>query len=98
MSNQNYNAAAVEMATQIGTNKIKELWTTWRSDRLKSMKSWGQFCDKTKFSFPKLTELHLRLKVTEYVFQFTKKITQSNVTFFQTNYIILFLVFCVYSM
>jgi len=67
-----------------GTNRIKEMFNKWKDENLslKSMRSWSAFCDKTKFSLPKVTELWSRLR--------------NNLTYFQTNYIAVFLILVVY--
>jgi len=75
-------AAAVASA---GTSRVKEIFTTWKNENLnlKSMRTWGGFCDKTKLSLPKVTEIHIRLK--------------SNLMYFQTNYIAVFALLLLYS-
>jgi len=52
------------------------------SARLKSTKAWSEFFDKSKYTWPPAKEVVTRLK--------------DNVMYFQTNYVILFLVLCTY--
>jgi len=72
-------ASAVATA---GGNRLKDMFVAWKDERLKSVKAWSQFTDKTKFGPPKPTEVVVRLK--------------SNLTYFQSNYIILFFVLAIY--
>eukprot|EP01114_Cavostelium_apophysatum_P007105 TRINITY_DN1881_c0_g1_i1.p1 TRINITY_DN1881_c0_g1~~TRINITY_DN1881_c0_g1_i1.p1 ORF type:complete len:188 (+),score=15.34 TRINITY_DN1881_c0_g1_i1:198-761(+) len=81
------NIIAQEAATAVaaaGTNRIKEMFTTWKNENLsmKSLRSWSQFSDKTKFGLPKVMEVPSRLK--------------TNVMYFQTNYIAVFLILVIY--
>jgi len=72
-------ASAVAAA---GSNRLKDMFFTWKDERMKSVKPWAQFTDKTKFSPPKPTELVVRMK--------------SNVSYFLSNYIILFFILALY--
>jgi len=74
-------AAAVASA---GTNRVKEIFVNWKNENLnlKSMRAWGGFCDRSKLSIPKFTEIHIRLK--------------SNLSYFQTNYIAVFALLLIY--
>lgn len=78
------NKDTAEVVAQVGTNRLKEMFSKWKNERMQSMKSWSLFCDKTKLSFPKITDIVSRLK--------------SNLIYFQTNYVIVFLVLGIYSM
>eukprot|EP01116_Phalansterium_solitarium_P009231 TRINITY_DN232_c0_g1_i2.p1 TRINITY_DN232_c0_g1~~TRINITY_DN232_c0_g1_i2.p1 ORF type:complete len:189 (-),score=54.38 TRINITY_DN232_c0_g1_i2:420-986(-) len=81
MDNLITKEAASAVATA-GGNRLKDIFVAWKDDRLKSVKSWAQFSDKTKFGPPKPTEIHLRIK--------------SNITYFLANYIILFFILAIY--
>jgi len=76
---------AAEAVAAAGTNRIKEIFSKWKQDTLStnSLRSWSVFCSKTKFSFPKVTEAPQRLK--------------TNLTYFQTNYIVVFGLIVLYS-
>lgn len=81
MDNLITKEAATAVATA-GGNRLKDLFVAWKDERLKSVKSWAQFSDKTKFGPPKPTEIIVRLK--------------SNVAYFLSNYIVLFFVLALY--
>jgi len=65
--------------------KVKEIFSKWREDNLsfKSMRSWGQFFNRTKFSFPKIMDIPNRVK--------------TNVTYFQVNYLVVFIIILLYA-
>jgi len=78
------NIIAKEAATAVataGSSRVKELMSNWYKENIsiKSMRNWSIFCDKKKFTLPKITEILTRLK--------------SNVVYFQTNYIAVFFCF-----
>jgi len=81
------NIIAKEAATAVataGSSRVKEILSNWYQEKLsiKSMRHWSAFCDKKKFSLPKITEILTRLK--------------GNVVYFQTNYIAVFLLLLLY--
>jgi len=81
-SNNNNNMMRDFMSTS--TNKVTELVGKWRRDQtqFQPMRSWSLFCDRSKFSFPKIIDLVGRIR--------------SNVLYFQTNYITILLFLILY--
>lgn len=80
------NNAAAQGIASAATTRVREMFNKWREEKLslKSMRSWGEFTDKTQFSLPKITEAHTRLK--------------NNLIFYQTNYVVVFFVLTLYCM
>jgi len=81
MDNLITKEAAAAVATASG-NRLKDMFVAWKDDRLKSVKAWSQFSDKSKFGPRKITEIVVRVK--------------SNVSYFLSNYIILFFILAIY--
>jgi len=66
----------------MGTNRLKDMFSQWKQDRMGSMRSWGLFCDRSKFGPPKVSEVYSRMK--------------NNVQYFQTNYVLVFVLLVIY--
>jgi len=73
---------AAAAVAQASGNRIRDVIVAWKDERLKSVKSWSAFADKAKFGLPKVTEIYVRIK--------------ANLSYFLSNYIILFFVLLVY--
>jgi len=73
-----------EVVASVGSNRLKEFFLSWKNEHLslKSMRSWSAFCDKTKFSLPKIADTLSRFK--------------SNLLYWQTNYVVIFLILVIY--
>jgi len=71
-----------QAAVAMGTNRLKEMFSHWKSERMGSMRGWGLFCDRSKFGPPKIAEIYSRMK--------------NNVQYFQTNYILVFVLLAIY--
>jgi len=65
-----------------GFGRAKELFFSWKTERGKNLRKWGSFMDRSKFSLPKPTHIPYRIK--------------TNLSFFQTNYVIVFLILTLY--
>lgn len=64
-------------------NRVKQAFFSWKTERGKNLRKWGNFFDKSRFSIPKKSSQVLsRLK--------------KNVKYFQTNYILIFLLLTLY--
>jgi hypothetical protein len=68
--------------TEGAISKFKDMFFSWKTERGKNLRKWGQFCDRSKFLLPRPTQVLQRLK--------------TNLSYFQTNYLIVFLVLTVY--
>jgi len=55
----------------------------WKNERMKTLRPVGSFFDRSRLSLPRPTELLSRVR--------------SNFAYFQTNYVLVFLVLCLYS-
>lgn len=75
-----------EVAATTGSNHMKEMFNKWKEETLStnSIRNWSIFCSKAKLSFPRLGEIPSRV--------------QTNLKYFQMNYIIVFAVIALYSM
>jgi len=69
--------------SNIWVDTAKSFFSTWKSERLKSLRPMNEFFDRDKLSVPPLQSIPARVK--------------SNLIYFQSNYFVLFLVLCVYS-
>lgn len=78
--------SASDAVATAGVNRVKEMFTKWKEETftMKASKSWGLFCDRSKFSFPSVTEAWSRFR--------------SNLSSFQGNYVMVFFVIVLYSM
>eukprot|EP01129_Flabellula_baltica_P013225 TRINITY_DN6105_c0_g1_i2.p1 TRINITY_DN6105_c0_g1~~TRINITY_DN6105_c0_g1_i2.p1 ORF type:complete len:155 (+),score=22.95 TRINITY_DN6105_c0_g1_i2:47-511(+) len=73
-----------DSATQnVVFSMISSSLSSFKNDRLSEFRSISSFCDSSKFSLPGFTEIPSRLK--------------RNILWFQTNYIVIVLLFSVYS-
>jgi len=80
---ENFAKDAAEVGATVARNRLQEMLSSWKNERMKSMQSWSLFFDRKKLAMPKVVDIPSRMK--------------SNVVHFQTNYIILFFVLCIYS-
>eukprot|EP01127_Copromyxa_protea_P009838 TRINITY_DN2348_c0_g1_i1.p1 TRINITY_DN2348_c0_g1~~TRINITY_DN2348_c0_g1_i1.p1 ORF type:complete len:244 (-),score=42.52 TRINITY_DN2348_c0_g1_i1:266-952(-) len=80
-------ASPSESMRQTASNAVLEAvkisLVNWKDDRFKTIRPFGEFFDKTKLSFPKPTDVLTRMK--------------NNLSYYQTNYIIVFFILSIYS-
>ncbi len=64
-------------------DRLQTLLNSWKNERVKNLRSSKEFFGKDKFSFPKMNSIPQRVK--------------SNLFYFQTNYLLVFLISSIYS-
>jgi len=75
-STSNFMSNAYLMAAQM-------FFSSWKEERFKTLRPFGDFIRKDKMSVPKITEIPQRIKM--------------NFVYFQTNYLLIFFILSLYS-
>jgi len=70
-------------ATNPWIASLKTFASSWKDERLKTLRSIGEFFDRSKLSLPSIKDIPARIK--------------SNLAHFQTNYLLVFLLLSIYS-